>query len=45
MAIISAKSSLRFEEGLYMKLECLLLALLNLIDFDNIRQSAVGTRI
>lgn len=41
MAIISAKSLLRFAEGLYVKAECLLLAWLNLIDLENVRQSSV----
>lgn len=41
MAIISAKSLLRFAEGLYVKAECLLLAWLNLIDFESVRQSSV----
>lgn len=41
MAIISAKSLLRFAEGLYVKAECLLLAWLNLIDFESVRRSSV----
>lgn len=34
MAIISTKSLLRFEKGLYVKVEYLVLALLNLVGFE-----------